>query len=110
MANEDSDSEREYLLSLMANWDFDVDNEEEPEVNFQDIKTNIHTYWCISNLFAEKNQLMNNYASLRFENKNLEVSKENLEIFIIETSWCSYHKKGTGHINPGETRGWIKES
>lgn len=35
-------------------------------------------------LSAEMNQLMNNYASLRVENKDLEVSNKNLKIFITD--------------------------
>jgi len=35
------------------------------------------------NVVAVKGQLMNDYVSLRFENKYLEVSRVNLEIFVV---------------------------
>lgn len=38
MSKEHCDSKLEDLLTLMANSDFDADEEEEHEVNFQDIK------------------------------------------------------------------------
>lgn len=105
MAKEDSDTKPEDLLGLMATSYSNINDEEEPEVSFRDIKNNIHTYTkkklvslsrvlidAYHKLFAEKNQLMNDYASLRFENKDLEVSRQNLKFF--------YHKsKRTGFLH-----------
>lgn len=80
----------------MANSDFDIDDESKCEVNFHDMNNKIHAYSkkksiSLSNIlidayqkiFVEKDQFMNDYASLRFENKDLEVSKENMKILLL---------------------------
>ncbi|XP_070039917.1 uncharacterized protein [Nicotiana tomentosiformis] len=96
MAKEDSDTESEDLLALMENPDFNVDKEEELEVSFQDIKDKIHTYSknklisllgvlidAYLKISDEKEQLMNDYALLRLEHNDLEISRENLEVFVV---------------------------
>lgn len=44
IAKDKTNSEHEDLFAIIANSDFDVDDEEEPVVIFHDIKDKIHTY------------------------------------------------------------------
>lgn len=97
MAKESSYSEDENLLPLVASSELDVDNDDHHEVNFLGIKDKIHTYSkmkliLLSNVLIdayqhvsnEKDQLMNEYVLLRFNNKDLEVNIENLENTISD--------------------------
>lgn len=76
--------------------DSDVDNEEEHEVSFHDIKDKIHAYSkqkfislsgvlidAYQKIFAEKERVINDYALYRFDNKDLEISKENLKFSLL---------------------------
>lgn len=93
IAKEDSDSEPEDLLALMVNLDSDIDDDEELRKVFRTLRTTfilvlislssvlIDAYQKLS---TEKQQLVDKYASLRYENKYVEVSKENMKIFIAD--------------------------
>lgn len=67
MDKEDSDSKHEDILALIANSDFDVDEEEEPGVSFQDIK--IHTY-SKTKLFSLFGILIDAYQNISAERNN----------------------------------------
>ncbi|XP_070045634.1 uncharacterized protein [Nicotiana tomentosiformis] len=91
-----NDSESEDLLALMENSDSDADEEKKPELSFQDIKDKIQTYSknkliSLSDFLIdaykkndEKEQLMTEYASLKLEEKDLEISRESLEVFVVD--------------------------
>lgn len=88
MAKESSDLEDENFLALMANSDSIVNDDDQPEIKYHGIKDNTYSKKnslssvlinAYQHIFAKKDQLMNKYVLIRFDNQDLEVNKEILK-------------------------------